>query len=204
MRFRCGEPATSLWWVLYLGSLALLSPGIVAAAPGAGLPPEAGVAVPSIGDCGSYRLLADVDDPDLRRRMTRACAASTTLRVLMLALDRAAGLRVQIRVARILPAGAPRGLRGATQWDSPPIRVVHADGGERWSGAVRCQVVPVSGWEAVLGHELFHALELARYGDIRRAPGAVASRDPQSHRFFETAGAQAFERAVRAELASAR
>jgi hypothetical protein len=127
------------------------------------------------------------------------CERSPRFRALLRELATVPGLEIVLRAE---PRGSPtlrgRGARGETRWQRLSGQVGDVDGVVRFTGAILCVVVWGPEAARVLGHELHHATEMVRWGDIRRAPTVRDSAgNPGS---FETAAAVEAERAISLEL----
>ncbi len=93
-----------------------------------------------------------------------------------------------------------RSVLGLTRWQEVP-QVLRQGPRVRFHGVIvsRARVGPLREVAARMAHELAHVNELARYGDIRNAPGYRISGSDR--KFAETEPALAIGNQVRAELA---
>jgi hypothetical protein len=106
--------------------------------------------------------------------------------IVLLSKERDGSSRVEIRASR-----------GQTKWKNPP-RINGQAGG--YVGAIVSigEYASKAKTGAVLGHELYHANELAEYGSIKRAPTARPSGSGSGS--YETDNALQIEKEILAEL----
>lgn len=143
---------------------------------------------------------ADCGEDLARIRAEGFLARSASFRELIAELAALPGLEVHVRfVPRSSAVLRSSARRGETRWGTVRFQVHRPEGATHFEGTVHCFVVAGPGAAAVLGHELRHALELALFGDIRRAPRVreAAAAAP----VFESEGAIEIERAIRSEVA---
>jgi len=151
-------------------------------------------------DCGEDLARIRAEGFLARSVLARACERSASFRELIAELAALPGLEVHVRfVPRSSAVLRSSARRGETRWGTVRFQVHRPEGATHFEGTVHCFVVAGPGAAAVLGHELRHALELALFGDIRRAPRVreAAAAAP----VFESEGAIEIERAIRSEVA---
>ena len=123
--------------------------------------------------------------------LSRAAHRSAQVRALIAALGET-NVIVHLEVSRLLPIG----LGGTT-------RFIASRGGYRYLRMSISAALPPDARAAILGHELQHALEIARSGasDVKALEQFLEKEGYRVNgRYFETAAALRVERAVREEL----
>ncbi|HEX4913320.1 MAG TPA: hypothetical protein VFV51_05155 [Vicinamibacterales bacterium] len=145
---------------------------------------------PAIAAGGAGEVVRPVDHA-AAVTIRRAVAGSRLVREMLRELERT-DLIVHVEMSRDLPGG----LGGTT-------RLVTARGGHRYLRVSIATALPPEARAAILGHELQHAIEIAR----SRAHDSETLRQFWLHhgyrindRFFETEAARGVERAIRQEL----
>jgi len=129
----------------------------------------------------------------------RACARSPTFRALLAELTSHSGLEIEIEVVPASHAALEvPSLRGQTRWLARGPTVFRGDGCTTHVGRISILVVLSMDEAEILGHELYHALELAVWGEARRIPGHRISGGRRL--LVETGEARAIQRLIRSEL----
>jgi hypothetical protein len=134
-------------------------------------------------------------DPAAAGIFERAVARSSSVRALVRELE-SSDVIVHIETCWQLPDGANGSMRFVTR-----------SGGYRYVRITIAAGLPANSRTAILGHELQHAVEIARSkaGDVDSVRKLFESKGYRTrgwHDVFETEAAQRVEKAIRSELAS--